>query len=106
MAEVAVTPGSWLNLSTLFDLNGVLFWGPLDYPDIPFSDQDVFVQLTQDQAKRPDLIAYDAYGDSDLIWIILLANDVDLPNQLIEGETIRIPARLTVENLLSVENQS
>lgn len=101
MAQVDITPGSWLNLSQLLDFKGVVFWDQTTYPDIPFSDDDTYLQLTDEQAHRVDLIAFDQYGDPELLWVILLANDVNLPNQLIEGQVIRIPAKATVDLLLA-----
>lgn len=106
MAEVSLTDGSWLNLTNLLEFNGIVFWDQTLYPDIPFSPNDVFIQLTTDQASRVDLIAFDAYGDAELFWIILLANNVDYPNQLIEGQTIRIPSQKTVDTILSVNSST
>lgn len=99
--EVSLTENSWLNLTNLLEFNGIVFWDQTSYPEIALSPNDVYVQLTADQAPRVDLIAFDAYGDQELFWIILLANDVDYPNQLVEGQTIRIPAQDTVNALLA-----
>lgn len=92
--------GSWLNLTRLLEFRGLLFWEQFDYPTIEESDEDIYIQLSQGQAERVDLLAHDFYGDSELWWIILLANDIEFPNQLREGLTIRIPARTTVETIL------
>jgi Base plate wedge protein 53 len=62
--------------------------------------------LNQIQAQRPDLIAYDAYGDSALMWIILLANNTDLPNQFVENQIIRVPAKSTVDSILQAGQSS
>lgn len=101
MAEVVLNPGSWLNLSNLLEFQGITFWDQFDYPDIPYDTNDVYVTLTDAQARRPDLIALDKYGNDQLLWVLLLANDVDLPNQLVEGQVIRVPAKSTIDILLT-----
>ena len=103
--DLNVNPASWLNLSRLLEFNGVFFWDHIDLPDIPFSTDDTYVTLTADQAQRIDLVAYDYYGDTRYFWIILQANDVDLPNQFLEGQVIRIPSKDTIDQLLS-QNQA
>lgn len=37
---------------------------------------DLFHPLTIEDGERPDTIAYDYYGDSDLYWIVLMSNDI------------------------------
>jgi hypothetical protein len=101
MAEVTPSPGSWLNLTSLLEFKGIIFWDQFDFPDIPFSNDDQYIQLTGLQAQRIDLVASDAYGDAELLWALLLANNCDLPNQFIEGQTIRIPAKETIDQLLN-----
>lgn len=101
MAEIVLDPGSWLNLSNLLEYQGVTFWDQFDYPDIPYDTDDIYVTLTDSQAKRPDLIALDNYGNDQLLWVLLLANDLDLPNQFIEGQTIRVPSQTTIDILLT-----
>ena len=106
MAEIILQPGSWLNLTNLLEFNGVIFWDQTDLPDVPFDDDDTYIQITADQAKRPDLIANDTWGDSDLWWVVLLANDIDLPNQLVEGQTLRLPAKNTIDQILTTNKQN
>lgn len=101
MARVPVLPGSWLNLSRLMEFEGVLFWDQADIPQIEYSDDDRYIQLTAEEAKRLDQVAFRAYGDSELDWIILQANNIDLPNQLVEGQTIRLPGRSTINQVLA-----
>ena len=100
MATVAITKSSWLNRTKLLELNGVLFWDQTEFPTIDFSDDDVYIQLTDLQAKRIDTVAYQYYGDPELLWVLMIANEKDLPNQFLGGETIRIPARTTVDLLV------
>lgn len=100
MAEINVDQNSWLNLSRLLEYNGIAFWDNITFPEVPISDGDEYIYLTQRQAQRLDLVAYDYYGDPQLMWAILLANEKDLPNQFLEGDLIRIPAKATLEKLL------
>lgn len=99
MAELNISSTSWLNFSRLLELEGTVFWDETNLPDIPFSNQDEFIQLNRNQAKRLDLLAYDKYGDPELWWVILQANNIDLPNQIYEGLQIRIPAKETIDTL-------
>lgn len=98
--EIKLEKYSWLNLTNLYEENGIPFWDQTEFPDIPFSDDDEYVEITQEMSKRVDLIAYDKYGDPNLFWVILLANNVDLPNQLREGMVLRLPSIETIESLL------
>lgn len=99
--QVDLPRSSWLNLTSLYVYQGVTFWGQTEYPEIPYSDQDFYLNITQDQASRMDLVAYDYYGDSGYIWVLLLANQVDLPNQFVANQRIRIPDLQTIQDLLS-----
>ena len=71
------------------------------YPEIPLSEDDVYVYSTQ--GDRFDLLANQYYKDKSLWWIISIANTAiagtSLPSDLIqdslvvpEGIQIRIPA--------------
>lgn len=100
MAEVVVSKGSWLNLTDLLEFKEILFWGQTEFPEIPFSDDDTYVKLSQQQAKQIDLVSFDFLGDSELYWVILLANNKDMFNQFVEGETIRIPPLSVVDAIL------
>lgn len=98
--EISINKGSWLNLVDLLEYKGVPFWDMVEFPDIPISNNDSYLTLNQLNAKRIDLIAYDYYEDSDLWWVLLLANNIQYPNQLIEGVQIRIPAKATIDEIL------
>ena len=39
-------------------------------------DSFAFYPYTIEDGERPDTIAYDYYGDSNLSWLVLLANDI------------------------------
>jgi phage tail protein X len=65
------------------------------YPEIPLSENDIYVYTTQ--GDRYDLLALNYYGDSSLWWVIASANpNVDLMTLVIpEGVQIRIPGNFS-----------
>ena len=67
------------------------------------SDGDIFVTVTQDQEKRPDLVAQNAYGDSTLWWAIYEFNGIRDPLfDLQAGTQLRIPE---IERVLAAIEQ-
>jgi hypothetical protein len=98
--DVNIEKQSWLQLTDLLDFEGVIFWDQTEYPDIPISEDDQYIQLSQQQSKRIDLLAWDFYGDVNVFWVIMLANNIDLPNQIYEGMVLRLPAQATIDDLL------
>jgi phage tail protein X len=85
-------------------IDGVLTYKTSRYPEIPLSENDIYVYTTQ--GDRFDILAQQYYGDSSLWWIISIANTFttgtslpsDLPqNSLVipEGIQIRIPSNPT-----------
>lgn len=81
------------------DQNGFDFFELTEYPDLPEQPDDIdYLVKTTD---RIDLLAYKFYGDPVLWWVISIANDFELlPNDLVDGETIRIPSPRFVQNEL------
>jgi hypothetical protein len=56
-------------------------------------DGDVFVLVTQELEKRPDLVAAKAYDNPDLWWVIYEFNGIRDPFfDLKQGMLLRIPA--------------
>lgn len=56
-------------------------------------DGDVFVMVTQELEKRPDLVAAKAYDNPDLWWVIYEFNGIRDPFfDLKQGMLLRIPA--------------
>lgn len=106
MANVRINENSWLNLTSLLEFKGKIFWDNTDLPVIDESADDEFVTLTRNQAERLDLLAFEKYGDSDLVWAILLANDMEHPNEATEGSVLRIPAKSTIDKLFDANKGS
>lgn len=73
---------------------------------IPLDPTDVEYIIPAVYANRPDLLAYDMYGDSRLWWVLAARN----PNVLgpdpyfnmIAGITIYLPKLSTLKNILGI----
>jgi hypothetical protein len=66
---------------------------PALVPD--FTQADDFV-ITQKYVRRPDLLSYDLYGDSNFWWVFVLYNRNALLNPINDltlGKTIIVPRR-------------
>jgi len=65
------------------------------YPEIPLSENDIYVYTTQ--GDRYDVLALNYYGDSSLWWIIATANpNIGLSTLVIpEGVQVRIPNNIS-----------
>ena len=90
------------NIKTLKNTQGIEYYRGTKYPEIPLSENDIYViTVTGD---RLDILANRYYGDSTLYWIISAAN----PSQsfssmyLIEGSQLRIPNNIS--NVLAAYN--
>jgi phage tail protein X len=81
-------------------INGNVVYKTSRYPEVPLSENDIYVYSTQ--GDRFDVLAQQYYGDSSLWWVISIANTGNagagtlpvLPqNTLVipEGVQIRIP---------------
>jgi hypothetical protein len=73
------------------DASGIVYKGITRYPEIPYSENDIYV-ITVD-GDRLDNLAYEYYGDSTLYWIISSANPDKAYNLLytVLGTQLRIP---------------
>lgn len=96
-------------------IDGKLCYQTTRYPEIPLSDNDVYVYATQ--GDRFDILANQYYGDQSLWWIISIANTAiagtSLPSDLSqnslvipEGSQIRIPANYSniIESFKKINN--
>ena len=82
-------------------IDGKLVYQTSRYPEVPLSENDIYVYTTQ--GDRFDILAQQYYKDSSLWWIISIANTgnagagtlVSLPQSTLvipEGIQIRIPS--------------
>ena len=90
------------NIKTLKNTQGIEYYRGTKYPEIPLSENDIYViTVTGD---RLDILANRYYGDPTLYWIISSAN----PSQsfssmyIIEGSQLRIPNNIS--NILAAYN--
>lgn len=61
---------------------------------IPYGrPDDITVEITSKYKNRPDLLAYDNYGSTELEWVILQYNNIIDINELVVGQFIRIPSK-------------
>ena len=79
--------------------NRLGFW---DRRSIPESDTDITVVIQTSEDRRPDLVAYNIYGQSELQWLVLQYNNiVDIETEFTAGTEIRLPEprRVTLDIL-------
>jgi hypothetical protein len=73
----------------------------LEYREIPLNPNDVYYEVPLVYQYRPDLLAYDLYGDAALWWVFAARN----PNllgpdpyfNLVGGVGIYIPTQITLQ---------
>jgi len=78
----------------------------LNYRPIPFNPSDVYIVLTETYQYRPDLLAFDLYGDPKLWWVFAQRN----PNRLgfdpyfdfVAGLGIYVPKLETLKQALGI----
>jgi phage tail protein X len=74
-------------------VRGNLVYRTSRYPEVPLSENDIYVYTTQ--GDRFDILAQQYYNDSSLWWVISIANNnIFNQNSLVipEGIQIRIPS--------------
>ena len=92
---------SFLNFSDLYESQGITFFDTPDFPDFPESDTDSYTVLTSQYMGRPDLLAYDKYGDVELWWVVFLVNDLDTIEDMYLGQRLRLPSIAGIRQYLS-----
>jgi hypothetical protein len=97
-----VSKSSWLSIAPLLQFEGTVFWDTPYFPDILPQDNDIFVTVDSNYVGRLDLLAFDAYGDVDLWWVIALANGLELlPTDMVIGKKLRIPSKNYVDSIIA-----
>ena len=75
-------------------------WNPRD---VPILEDDVLIEVPSQYEHRPDLMAYDAYGDANLWWVFAVRNPSVIKDpiyDLVSGVKIYIPQKQTLLNSL------
>jgi len=89
---VSVRTNSRLNFYDLIIVDSTEFFEHAIAPD--FEEQDDDILVTVEDGMRLDLLAYQYYGDAELMWVILQANDIFCyPYGVYVGKQIRLPHR-------------
>ena len=83
--------------------NGKPYYKGKQYPNIPLSENDIYVITTV--GDRLDLLAYNYYNDSTLWWVISMSNNNITKGSLFPtpGTQLRIPT--DISNVLKIYNQ-
>lgn len=75
----------------------------LNFIDIPSEADDIQFTVTSLYMHRPDLLAYDIYGDSQLWWVFAVRNkDVikDSVYDFVPGQIIYLPKLETIKRAI------
>jgi len=85
----------YTNRTILKTSQGVPYFKGKFYPSIPLSENDIYVITTS--GDRLDYLAYMYYLDSELWWIIAVANDNITKGSLFPapGTQLRIPQNIS-----------
>lgn len=72
----------------------------LEFKDIPKNSSDVVYQIGEVYRYRPDLLAYDLYGDTALWWVFAVRNPNTIEDPVFDfvpGTTIFIPKKEVIQ---------
>lgn len=81
------------NSEKLVSNEGRRFFRNAIYPDVPYAEGDTYVITTV--GDRYDILAQQFYGNSNLWWVIAIANNSKKDGLLVEpGIQLRIPGNI------------
>lgn len=81
------------------------FLDVLNYRSIPALSTDTYYQIDSVYHRRPDLLASDLYGDSNLWWVFIVRNPNVLKDPIFDfkaGKRIYIPQKETITSALGI----
>lgn len=73
------------------------------FPNIPKNADDVVFEINRTYQYRPDLLAFDLYGDANLWWVFALRNPNTIKDSIFDmraGTKIYLPKKSTLDSLL------
>lgn len=73
--------------------------------NVYFRKDDVVYTIERSYENRPDLLAYDLYGDAGLWWVFAVRNPnviEDPVGDFVAGVTIRIPKKVDLDAALGL----
>ena len=85
--------------------DNMLYLDILDYRDIPAETDDILWEITPQYQHRPDLLAYDLYGDVNLWWVFSVRNKDSIKDpiyDMVAGNKIYLPKQLTLSKSLGI----
>lgn len=77
----------------------------INFKDIPSQKDDYLFEITKTYEKRPDLLAYDLYQDSNLWWVFAVRNKSIIKDPVydfVTGTKIFLPKLSTLKNVLGI----
>lgn len=83
------TTGSYLDVMT--------------FRNIPSLDSDIEYEILSQYENRPDLLAYDLYGDPNLWWVFAVRNKDIIKDPIYDmypGQKIKLPTLETLKSVL------
>lgn len=81
------------------------FLDVLSYRTIPKEVDDIVYTIKPQHALRPDLLAYDLYGDANLWWVFAVRNPNTIEDPIFDfqaGVTIFLPKSTTLKRVLGL----
>jgi hypothetical protein len=69
------------------------------------NEDSQFFTINQEMQYRPDRVAYIAYGDETLAWLVLRFNEITDPFELEIGKIIEVPSLSKVNTALQKKRQ-
>ena len=77
----------------------------LNFRDIQPASDDYLFTVTQQYSLRPDLLAYDYYGEPNLWWVFAVRNKdvlLDPVYDMLAGQRIYIPSNQRIREYLGL----
>jgi hypothetical protein len=75
----------------------------INFRAFPSYTDDIFYEVTKNYENRPDLLAYDLYGDQNLWWVFAVRNPGIIKDpiyDLVAGIKIYLPKQTTLTTAL------
>jgi hypothetical protein len=75
------------------------------FPNIPRLPDDVVFTINETYQYRPDLLAFDLYGDQGLWWVFALRNPNSIQDPIFDmrvGKKIYIPTKSTLNSVIGI----
>lgn len=88
---------------TTTDADGYL--DVINFRDIPSETDDILFEITKNYEIRPDLLAYDLYGDVNLWWVFAVRNKTIIKDpvfDMVTGIKIYLPKLSTIKTSLGI----